>query len=131
VSEGIDIARRRIAEEAVAKTGSLDLGRLGLEHLPDELFALDHLQTFNLGFGYRSESGDFHLAESDIAPNSLGGDLSQLRHFPDLQALHLTGSSLTSLAFVADLQSLSSLSCSRTPVSDLSPLSDLTGLSIA
>ena len=41
VSEGIDIVRQRIAEEAVAKTGFL---HLGLENLPDELSALDHLR---------------------------------------------------------------------------------------
>jgi internalin A len=47
--EGLEIARRLIAEEVVKKTGFLDLGKLGLTELPDELFALAHLRTLNLG----------------------------------------------------------------------------------
>ncbi|MGI9505839.1 MAG: hypothetical protein ACR2RE_22595, partial [Geminicoccaceae bacterium] len=67
MSEGIDIVRQRIAEEAVAKTGFL---HLGLENLPDELSALDHLQALSRGSVYRSGSGDGFVAESDITPNS-------------------------------------------------------------
>lgn len=111
VSEGIDIARQRIAKEAVAKTEFLDLGQLSLSRLSNEQFALDHLQALNLGAGYLSESGDYLEAEGDIAPNSVGNDLSQLRRFPDLQALHLRMASLTSLVFAVDLQSLSHLAC--------------------
>jgi hypothetical protein len=47
--DGLTIARQRIAEEAKRRTGSLDLNNLGLATLPDELFALSHLQQLDLG----------------------------------------------------------------------------------
>src|ERR1051326_2748802 len=47
--DGETIARQRIAEEARRRTGSLDLGGLGLQNLPPELFALTHLRALNLG----------------------------------------------------------------------------------
>jgi internalin A len=43
------IALERIAHEAEARTGSLDLSMLGLTDLPEELFALTHLRELNLG----------------------------------------------------------------------------------
>ena len=39
--DGLAIARQLIAWEAKGKTGFLDLGRLGLTELPEELFQLD------------------------------------------------------------------------------------------
>ena len=50
--EGWAIALQRIAHEAEARTGALDLGMLGLTELPEELFALTHLQELN---SWRSE----------------------------------------------------------------------------
>ena len=55
--DGLAIARERIALEAEQKTGFLDLGRLGLSRLPDELFALKDLKRLNLGFWYYDDSG--------------------------------------------------------------------------
>jgi len=46
---GWAIALRRIACEAEARTGALDLGMLELTELPKELFALAHLRELNLG----------------------------------------------------------------------------------
>ena len=40
--DGESIARQRIAAEAEARTGFLDLGGLGLTTLPPELFELRH-----------------------------------------------------------------------------------------
>jgi hypothetical protein len=40
---GMAIANQRIAEEAVARTGFLDLGGLSLTELPAEFYALRHL----------------------------------------------------------------------------------------
>jgi hypothetical protein len=45
--EGLAIARSRIAEEKRKQTGFLDLGRLGLTELPEELFELEHLWGLN------------------------------------------------------------------------------------
>ena len=47
--KGWAIALQRIAHEAEARTGALDLGMLGLTELPKELFALAHLQELELG----------------------------------------------------------------------------------
>ena len=54
--EGWAIALRRIAHEAEARTGVLDLGMLGLAELPEEVFALAHLRELNLGNVSREES---------------------------------------------------------------------------
>ena len=45
--EGLAIARVRIAEEKEKRTGFLDLGRLGLTELPEELFELEYLWGLN------------------------------------------------------------------------------------
>lgn len=47
--DGMAIALERIAEEADRRTGRLDLRSLGLESLPEELFALTHLRELDLG----------------------------------------------------------------------------------
>ena len=46
--EGWAIALRRIAHEAEARTGALNLGMQELAELPKELFALAHLRERNL-----------------------------------------------------------------------------------
>jgi len=43
------IALERIAAEKAARTGRLDIGNLGLERLPDELFQLEWLEELVLG----------------------------------------------------------------------------------
>lgn len=45
--DGLVIARQRIAEEAKARTGFLDLGGLGLTTLPPELYGLRQLQSLS------------------------------------------------------------------------------------
>jgi hypothetical protein len=57
-TDGLTIALERIAQEAGARTGFLDLGRLGLTSLPEELFRLKHLRRFNLGVGLADENGE-------------------------------------------------------------------------
>jgi hypothetical protein len=46
---GIETARRSIAEERDKKTGFLDLGNLKLFEVPAEVFELTHLRLLNLG----------------------------------------------------------------------------------
>jgi hypothetical protein len=55
--DGLAIARQRIAEEAEARTGFLDLSGLGLTVLPPELFRLRNLRALNLGAGTIREMG--------------------------------------------------------------------------
>jgi internalin A len=51
-SENWAFAHHRVAEEAEARTGLLDLGGLGLAELPAELFSLRHLKELNLRVGH-------------------------------------------------------------------------------
>ena len=80
--DGLRIARERITKEALALTGSLDLGMLGLDELPAELFALARLRRLNLGSDYSDEAGDTIEAASDCAPNRLAGGLAPLGASP-------------------------------------------------
>ena len=125
--EGLKIARERIAREAVEKTGFLDLGRLGLTELPEELFTLTGLRTLNLGDGYVDDSGAWKWAESDLGRNDVQAGRSR-KALMALKFLFLTNTHLADLAWVASLQSLQSLVCSGTQVSDLAPLAGLQGL---
>jgi internalin A len=125
---GLGIARERIAEETRARTGSLDLGMLGLDELPADLFVLTHLRRLNLGDSYFDEEGSRVEAASDIAPNRLDAQLSRLVALPDLDALSVSGAKLTTLTGIAQFGELQSLDCSWTQVSDLSPLSGLSAL---
>ena len=80
--DGLKIARQRIAQEAAERTGFLDLGRLGLTCLPEELFDLSHLRRLNLGFGMTDEEGNWQEAAEDISPNDIQSDLGQLARLP-------------------------------------------------
>lgn len=128
MTAGIDIALARIAEEAVAKTGTLDLGCLGLFRLPDELFELSHLRTLNLGEAFLSEDGIWYDLESKLTPNNLDRDLSRLSQLPTLCALYLLGVELASLQPVQDLANLQVLYFSECNESDLAPLQSLSRL---
>ena len=128
VMNGLDIARRRIAKEAGAQTGVLDLGRLGLTRLPDELFKLTQLRFLNLGSGFVSEHGGYDEASANIATNEIQRDLIRLVQLPVLKELSLRSLALTDLEHICSLQQLCSLNCSYTSISDLTPLKGLTAL---
>ncbi len=112
------IALERIAEEAERRTGRLSLRNLELEWLPDELFALTHLQELELG--------------ADWWENYAGNKISAQKHrfssFGLLRTLRISASDIADLALLNDLNGLQHLDCSRTSVSDLSPLSGLSSL---
>ncbi|MDG4592281.1 MAG: COR domain-containing protein [Defluviicoccus sp.] len=125
---GERIALERIADEAEARTGELDLGMLGLTALPDALFDLKHLQRLNLGMGFVDESSEWQWSRSFIAPNALEGALARLKELPSLRALSLYECRLESLRDLAALTSLQTLDCSATQVRNLGPLAALTRL---
>jgi len=79
-----DIALQRIAHGMKTKTGVLDLGRLGLNRLPDELFNLTHLHDLNLGSHFISEKGVQIATSSNIAPNMVEKDVYRLNKLPKL-----------------------------------------------
>jgi hypothetical protein len=55
---GIETARRLAAVERERKTGSLDLGNLGLTQIPSEVFELTDLFSLNLGTWFLDVSGN-------------------------------------------------------------------------
>ena len=116
--DGLTIARERIVREAEEKTGFLDLGRLGLTELPEELFQLKHLRGLNLGAGGASELED----------NFVEGSLHRLAELGELRRLSLSGTDLSDFAPLQGLTNLQSLDCSLTQVTDLEPLRDLVRL---
>ena len=150
-TDGLLEARRLIEQERQARTGFLDLGTLGLRELPDELFALDHLTSLNLGSGYRDDRGQYRKSSNTLAPNSIAAlppaierlrrletlslgnlgltSLESLRFSPNLVSLDCLGNSdIADLSPLSGLHALTSLFCSGTQVTDLSPLSGLTAL---
>jgi len=68
---GLEKALELIAAEAKSRTGFLDLGNLGLTEIPDELFALSHLESLNLGTYYRDNLGNYDESRNKLGPNLL------------------------------------------------------------
>ena len=138
--DGMAIALERIAEEAEQRTGRLSLRNLELEWLPDELFALTHLQELDLGADWGEDyDGNKVSAQQDRFP-SFGllrtliidasdiADLVLLDGLNGLQQLDCSFTSVSDLSPLNGLNSLQQLNCSGTSVSDLSPLNGLRGL---
>ena len=126
--EGLAIARVRIAEEKEKRTGFLDLGRLGLTELPEELFELEYLWGLNWGSWWRDGQDKVHNAASDLAPNQHAHQLIHLQRFPGLRLLSVSETDISDLGPLAGLSALQSLNCSGTQVSDLGPLAGLSAL---
>ena len=127
-ADGPTIARQRIAEEAAARTGTLDLGLLGLDGLPDALFELTHLRRLYLGFTRLNADGQWERVNHMTGFNLVAEDLHKLRRLPQLEALSVSRTDCADLAAVGELSGLQSLDCGGTKVSDLAPLAGLTRL---
>jgi hypothetical protein len=122
-------AERRIAAEAEAQTGFLDLSQLGLRRLPDSLFRLTHLRRLHLGRRLEWDGEEWWSDWDSKSPvNEIAADLARLTALPGLEALSIQGIVCESLDFVAALPSLRWLDCGGTEVSDLGPLSGLAAL---
>ena len=105
--DGMAEARRRIAEEAERRTGRLDLRDLGLETLPEELFALTHLRELDLGC---SEPW-----KDDAPRNRVQPQCARLGKLAELVALSVAGTDLADLGHLAELRRLGSLDLSGIP----------------
>jgi internalin A len=125
---GLSIALERIAHEAEKRTGFLDLGRLGLSALPEQLFALKHLRRLNLGREYRDEHKQWHQSISSFEHNSVANGLDSLADLEELQALWLSGTELKHANAISALAAMRELDCSSTLMSDLGPLQALPSL---
>ena len=120
--EGWAIALRRIAVEAVARTGALDLGALGLMELPEEAYALTHLQELNLGYVSQDEYSAKVQAGQPVINNELEYAQERLATFRELRMLSVSRTDIVDLSWASRLPALKFLDCSYTQVSDLAPL---------
>ena len=120
------IAIELIEQEDRRRTGTLDLGRLGLKRLPKRLFALMHLRVLNLG--------PVRLGEKTAAdwaggvPNKPGESLAGLAALRNLETLDLGETDCGDLGFLKGLTALQALNCWSTQVSDLTPIAGLSAL---
>ncbi len=119
--DGMTIARQRIAEEAEARTGKLDLNGLGLERLPDSLFDLTHLRELDLGNPVLSLPGS-------PGRNQINAQRAGLQRLIRLERLSVWNSDITNLDFASSLPALQILGCWSTQVSDLAPLAACSNL---
>ena len=129
--EGLAIARVRIAEEKEKRTGFLDLGRLGLTELPEELFELEYLWGLNWGRWWRDGQEEEHEADSDLAPNQHAHQLIHLQRFPGLRLLSVSQTDISDLSPLAGLSTLQSLDCSEYPGERSGPAGGLERAAIA
>lgn len=122
--DGMQIARRLIAEEREKKTGFLDLGNLRLTEVPVELFELIHLRGLNLGMWYPDDSGEYRQSKNgDEQDANTFDSLSQrFGKLANLVTLSLHGNPVADLGPLAALTALQQLDCSDTQVADLSPI---------
>ncbi|WP_395826350.1 leucine-rich repeat domain-containing protein [Elstera sp.] len=102
-TNGYEVARARIAKEAQAQTGVLDLEGLELEALPPELAMVRHLQAL------------------DFSNNPLTS-LDGLQHCPELQSLDCSSTEITSLDGLQHCPMFQSLACSSTEITNLDGL---------
>jgi internalin A len=119
-SDDLAAALARIAQEADARTGTLDLTGLRLDALPEPLFELTHLRELRLG------STDEEFTWGDY-PNCFGLSFRRLGRLP-LESLSIRGMRIDSLAGVELMTRLTGLDCSRTQVADLAPIAGLLAL---
>ena len=129
-TDGMEKARRLIAEEREKKTGFLDLGNLQLTEVPGELFELTHLRSLNVGSWYVDERGGYKESANggDESRNALATLPDGLDALGKLVALSLAHNPVSDLSPLEKLTALQSLNCSGTQVRDLTPLIGLASL---
>jgi internalin A len=120
--DGLTEARRLIAHERDARTGTLDLGNLGLKEVPREVFELAHLTVLNLGHGWRTASGDYFLSRQRGSSNAIHDISLTPDWLPNLRCLGIRNQPISDLAFLRGTPHLTSLDCCASRVSDLEPL---------
>lgn len=128
--DGMERARKLIAEARETRAEFLDLGNLKLTELPAELFELTHLRSLNLGMSYSNDRGEYQLSANGGFEdrNSLNGLPANLSALSNLQALCISHNAVSDLGPLKGLSGLQHLHCWDTQVSDLGPLKGLTAL---
>lgn len=151
-----ELALRLIEKEKKEKTKVLDLGRLGLKTLPEELFDLEWLEELYLCNEYwDSKNNKFISSKNTYAPNKLsiipysivkfknlkklyiGGDfhntwdindITVLQQFPHLISLNIRYNKIHDIRILQHLKKLKSLNIGFNYISDISTLQHITQL---
>ncbi|RYF36188.1 MAG: hypothetical protein EOO38_28030, partial [Cytophagaceae bacterium] len=105
----------------------LDLGELGLQSWPEELWELEHLTGLNLGSGWH-ENGEWRKAESNFASNYLKSGKTYWTCLNHLGSLHINGMEWADLNLVSGLVSLRLLDCSFGMLTTLEGLQECSSL---
>lgn len=110
------IARERIAKEAEEKTGFLDLGRLGLTELPDEIGELKHLLCLSLGEHFVWK-GEGYYASSFGERNRLASDqIGKLQRLQQLEAIWIWDTDIEGISEINGMPNLRTLAIAGSPV---------------
>jgi internalin A len=118
-------AERRIAIEAKALTGTLELSRLALTELPPALWELQHLQKLSIG---QPVDDDGKWTFFPLAKFQLSAIPREIRELHRLERLSIVKTWIKDLESIAGITNLQFLDCSGTKVADLTPLQRLTNL---
>ena len=132
----LEIALEKIRREAEEKKGYLDIGNLGLEEIPDELFSLTHLKGLCLNRNRWNSAYEADFSKGTInyrkpsknKVNTFPSSDSRLAQLANLEVFICVGGDFSNLEFIQYLSAISSINCSTTQVCDLKPLKDLVNL---
>jgi len=133
----LEIAFERIEECRRTRSPELDLSKLGLDAIPEQVFELTWLEKLDVSGDWRNRGNTREipatigqltaLREFDCTFNQIS-DLAPLRDLPALQTLDCRSNQISDLAPLRDLPALQTLDCRSNQISDLAPLRDLPAL---
>ncbi len=124
MTTGMDKARQLIRENLEKQEKFLDLGNLGLTELPEELWALEHLEGLNLGDGY-GKDGQYQSSINLGAFNQIAEISSSIKRLQNLHTLGLSINRIHNISFLSNLPQLRNLDLSSNRIHDFSFLSNL------
>lgn len=148
------VAAKLIAENKRTQATFLDLGKCGLERIPDEVRDLRWLESISLSsewFVWNGENWKLELTQNhgdenavtDLSPlasltalkklfcrDTQVSDLTPLEGLTALQELDCSNTRVSELTPLAGLEALQALDCSKTRVSDIKPLTGLSALQV-
>lgn len=129
----LEIALQRIEECRRTRALALDLSKLGLEAIPEQVSELTWLETLNCSQNKISDLSPLahvtQLQSLDCNSNPIT-NLSGLKYVPQLQRLVCEGSQITNLSGLKYVPQLQALLCSLNQINDLSALMHVPQLKI-
>ncbi|GFZ91193.1 hypothetical protein GCM10011497_21360 [Elstera cyanobacteriorum] len=130
-TNGMAVALARIAQEAEAKTGGLDLSDLGLSALPEALRDVPHLRELDCSWNAISSLDGLQnctALQSLDCSNTQITNLDALQNCAVLQSLDCFNTQITNLEGLQNCAVLQSLDCFNTQITSLDGLQNCTAL---